>query len=266
MKFYLLNVFTKNNFAGNQLAAVFPDSFPDPERMQAIAREFNFSETIFVCDPRGTPSVRIFTPKTELPFAGHPTVGAAFILSHLKYKKVAFELQVPLGRTSVVADASGALVTFPGEVSLGEINESLPIYLQGCGVSLDDVYLDDVRMATAGPEFMIIPVRSREVLAGAKSPLSSGTKVRGYFIFRESSQKYHVRMFSPSLGIGEDAATGSAACALAGYLSQHKKELSGEVTISQGKEMSRECEIKLKWGETIQVGGMVHLWGEGDLL
>lgn len=262
MKFYLLNVFTKENKAGNQLAAIFPTQELAPEQMQSIAREFNFSETIFITGS----SIRIFTPGCELLFAGHPTVGAAWLLNHLGLGAGNFSLQVPLGTIEASATAESASIKFPGNAIVRPFNGNLREVLHHSNVKEGDAEMRLVRNVNVGPEFTVIPVKSREALTNARSPLLSPEKVKAYFIFCENQSTFHVRMFAPGLSVAEDAATGSAACALAGYLSDVAKESEGNVTIFQGKEMGRDCKILLSWtNNEIRVGGKVKLWGEGVL-
>lgn len=265
MKFYLLNVFSKKGEAGNQLAAVFPDRKMTFEEMQSIAREFNFSETIFISDPEKNPSIKIFTPKSELPFAGHPTVGAAWILYHLGLQKNNFKITVPLGLVSVVVEDHGALITFPGTAKISSYQGNLPELLKHCRLEEKDIEKNDIRLVNVGPEFTVIPVKNSEALSFATSPINFTEPVKAYLVHKKSSSEYKVRMFSPALSVIEDAATGSAACALAAYLKNVKQEETGKVTISQGMELQRECEILLEWSEKIQVGGEVKLWGEGNL-
>lgn len=265
MKYYLLNVFTKDAKAGNQLAVVLTEQVLTPEKMQSIAREFNFSETVFITNPSSNASARIFTPKMELPFAGHPTVGASWLLHQLGMKNKSFTLEVPQGTLQVSATPDSASVIYPGDVQIRPIDHSIHDYIGLCNISDDDIQEDEVLLAKAGPEFTMIPVKSRKALSQARTPVASGTQVRGYFFYRESSSVYHVRMFSMSLGIGEDAATGSAACALAGYL-KYRGTATGEVTVLQGKELNRECQINLKWSEQIEISGNVKLWAKGCLV
>jgi trans-2,3-dihydro-3-hydroxyanthranilate isomerase len=263
VKYYLLNVFTKNLQAGNQLAAVFPDKVLSQAEMQSIAREFNFSETIFLDVSKAIPSIRIFTPKSELPFAGHPTVGAAWLLNHLGFQFSS--LDVPKGNVKISVNAHEALITFPGEAKILDYTGDWDDVLKHCHISETDV-VGEIRNVNTGPEFTVIPLKTRKALADAKSPVSSSQVIKAYFVFEDAPDAYSVRMFAPLASVAEDAATGSAACALAAYLKEIKKIPSGSVTISQGKEMNRECEIKLQWDSEIRIGGEVKLWGQGTLL
>ena len=265
MKFYLLNVFTKNGEAGNQLAAVFPDREMTFEEMQNIAQEFNFSETIFIKNPETQPEIKIFTPKSELPFAGHSTVGAAWILYHLGLQKNIFKIKVVLGEVEVMVEDHGALITFPGNAKISNYMGNLPQLLKHCHLEETDIDRSLIRNVNVGPEFTVIPVKTSESLSFATSPINFSEAVKVYLIHKKSENEFKVRMFSPMLSIVEDPATGSAACALAAYLKDVHQEKAGKISISQGKELGRECQILLEWADKIQVGGEVKLWGEGSL-
>lgn len=264
MKYYLLNVFTKNMKAGNQLAAVLLERDLKTEEMQAIAREFNFSETIFI--KKGTtPEIRIFTPKSELPFAGHPTVGAAWLLDRLNIQRGSFNIKLPLGVVPVTAKGNEAFITFPAEAKISPYSGDLTALLKHTNVDLQDVDVEMIRVINVGPEFTLIPLKTREALREAVSPVTYNEPVKAYFIHKDATDKFSVRMFAPVLSVIEDAATGSAACALGAYLRDLHQVQSTSITVSQGLEMDRECEIKLKVGESISVGGEVKLWAEGTL-
>lgn len=223
MNFKLLNVFTKDDKNGNQLAAVYPDRKLSDEEMLSITKNFNFSETIFITEK----NVRIFTPIGELSFAGHPTVGAAFLIKD--------SFVVPQGKVEVEISDS-IYVTYPGQ----------PV-VNGNKVS-------------AGPSFTITEVQSEKELRDLKLPSNPIPGDRLYYFYKQDDAHYSVRMF----GMREDAATGSAACALAGFL-RANGQASGKIKISQGKDINRECEIHLSWSDKIKIGGSVKVWGEGTL-
>ncbi|MFP5387007.1 MAG: PhzF family phenazine biosynthesis protein [Bacteriovoracia bacterium] len=266
MKYYLLNVFTKNKKNGNQLAAIFPERELTQEEMQVIAREFNFSETIFF-DHQKKNKIRIFTPVSELPFAGHPTVGASWLLHYLAFfTEKKFQLEVPLGILDVEAGRE-TFITFPGTPHVKAYEGDLEELLQHSHVELTDIETEKVRRVNVGPEFVIIPVTTRAALGQAISPVNFHEKeTKAYYVYFIDDEHVAVRMFAPGISVSEDAATGSAACALGGFMKEVMKKSSGKITISQGSEMKRECELKLQWGTSICVGGEVKLWGEGNLL
>lgn len=260
MKFYLLNVFTKEKKNGNQLAAVFPDKILSSEDMQRITREFNFSETIFF-DSHDKQKLRIFTPVGELPFAGHPTVGGAWLLHHLKFAGEKFSLHVPQGELLAEVNESSK-IRFPGKPEISSFTGDLTTLLKSSNVNESDVEFENVRSVNVGPVFTVIPVKTRAALTHAKLPAGQIPGTRNYFYFKQDETHYSVRMF----GTREDAATGSAACALAGFLREVKKLSSGKIILSQGKEMDRECELHLSWNDHVFIGGNVNLWGEGTLI
>jgi trans-2,3-dihydro-3-hydroxyanthranilate isomerase len=264
MKFYLLNVFTKNGQAGNQLAAVFLESELPAKNMQSIAREFNFSETIFI--KKGTvPEIRIFTPKSELPFAGHPTVGAAWLLDRLNIQRGSFNIKLPIGVVPATVKGNEAIISFPAEAKIRPYTGDLDSLLKHSNVSRDNVDVEMIRSVNVGPEFTLIPLKTREALKNSVSPVQFNEPVKAYFIHKDANDQFSVRMFAPVLSVLEDAATGSAACALGAYLRDLHGVRSDRVIITQGTEMDRECEIRLKVDETISIGGEVKLWGEGSL-
>lgn len=265
MKYYLLNVFTKYFKNGNQLAAVFPERELTQEEMQQIAREFNFSETIFF-KHRSPTSIKIFTPNSELPFAGHPLVGAAWLMRYLGLQERNFNLEVKQGSIEVDV-GEDTFITFPGNPKIRNYEGDLEGLLKESNLDFTDVEMEQIRVVNVGPEFTIIPLNSRAALSQATPPVNFHEKqTKAYYIFKVSDDEYAVRMFAPGISVSEDAATGSAACALGGYLREVAGLSQGNLTLTQGTEMKRECELKLRWKEKIQVGGKIKLWGEGELL
>lgn len=263
MKFYLLNVFTtavKNS--GNQLAVVFPGKKLSEEEMQSIAKDFNFSETVFVYENY---ELRIFTPKRELPFAGHPSIGAAWIIGKLTQKKN-FSLSVPLGILSIEASEDGARLTFPGQPKIRPFDGDLGHVLKHCSVEPAQVHTKMVLYGDSGPEFLIIPLKSHSALKKATPPLTTKDPLKCYFIFQEDGSTYHVRMFAPMLSVLEDAATGSAACALASFLREVGDEPSGNIKVHQGLEIGRPSEILVSWNKTgVHLEGLVSNWASGEI-
>lgn len=257
MKFYLLNVFTTAEVnSGNQLAVVLLDNYIPDEEMLAITRNFDFSETVFIFEQK---TLRIFTTHGELPFAGHPTIGAGWLISQIT-KAHEFSLQAPLGRLKVLADQTSATVTFPGAPVIKENAIEVTGLLTLFNLKPTDAYVENIKLVNVGPEFLVIPLRSHEALKNISLPATN--VVWAYFFFEDSSSNFHVRM----LGTREDAATGSAACALAGFLRNTYERKTGKITISQGVEMKRPSEIKITWDEkNILLSGKVTKWGEGDL-
>lgn len=263
MKFHLLNVFASaESNSGNQLAVVLPSSELSSEKMQAIAKDFNFSETVFIYDNH---RLRIYTPKSELPFAGHPTIGAGWQTGQLA-KKMNFSLQTSLGAVEIEATADSASLVYPGQPNVRPFDGDLQHVLKACQVDPSQVHMDQVRYVSAGPEFIVMPLKSHSALKKAVSPVSSAQPLKCYFIFQASPDTFYVRMFAPVLSVIEDPATGSAACALAGFAREVLGMKSARVTVFQGAEMGRPSEIKLAWSpDSIKLSGKVHHWGSGEL-
>ena len=265
LRFTTVDVFTGRQFGGNPLAIVHQaDSLKTPQ-MQDIAAEFNLSETAFVLRPRdaaNTARVRIFTPRAELPFAGHPNVGTGFVLAREAERRgqpiaddlMTFEELGGLIRVKVLRDGSGiagAQVAAPQRLSIGE---TMPpgIVAQLCGIAISG--LEQSRhlpcLASVGAPFVFAEVKNRATLAGA-APVAAAfaqslpqTSAVGLFLYvREplSNPPIQARMFAPMLGVPEDAATGAANLALAGLLAHlhSKSDLVFKTRIGQGVDMGR---------------------------
>jgi trans-2,3-dihydro-3-hydroxyanthranilate isomerase len=269
-EFHTVDVFTENRFGGNPLA-VFPNATGLSEaRMQDLAREFNLSETTFVfppVDPAHTARVRIFTPGTEVPFAGHPNVGTAYVLASLEAKQtksmifeekaglVAIEVQSgPDGRVA------GARIAAPQSLILGQ--EVPADAVAACaGLNAADVRseIHSPIFAGVGMGFVIAELTSRDALARAKPDLAAfrdaahrfpkiGNRFQVHLYFRNRSDpcRLATRMFAPLLGVLEDPATGSANAALAALLVHLTVAQSGELSfdIEQGAEMGRPSRLR----------------------
>jgi trans-2,3-dihydro-3-hydroxyanthranilate isomerase len=285
LSFHTLDVFTERKFGGNQLA-VFPDA-PELETnvMQAIAREFNVSETVFVRPAEMSGALRklrIFTPAAELPFAGHPTVGTAQLLVELGLvpmdasgcAEFAFEEGVGLVPVSVSRSERGFFTWLtaaraPQRMAAAPSRELLAKVL---GLVTEDILENDTdaaRIYSAGVPFVFIPLRDREALARAQVDVSQwrtslrGTEAEDLYVFCDEptgEPNIRARMFAPAMGIAEDPATGGAAAALAGYLWERSRA-GGRWTIAQGVEMGRPStlHVEVQAGATaidrVRVGG-----------
>lgn len=296
--FHTLDVFTDTPFAGNPLAVVMDCAGLDTARMQTIAREFNLSETVFVRDagdPVNTARLRIFTPFAELPFAGHPTVGAAALIAHLRAPEriVKDELRIVLEEgvgdvvCSVRAGKKGVLYAsfivprLPERA--GDLPEA-PAIARALSLKPADIGFDGHRSGlwSAGTPLAFIPIATRDAIARARPNMAHFEKVFaapavGAFLYtseveREGSD-VHARMFAPAHGIAEDPATGSAAAAFAGVAVAYEKPGDGEHTlvIEQGFEMGRPSLITLgldvENGALVgaSVGGGVVLMSQGTI-
>lgn len=291
LNYLLLDVFTTERLKGNPLAVVCKaDGLLDDE-MQTIAAEFNLSETVFLTRPqieRNTASVRIFTPAVELPFAGHPTVGAAVVLG-LQQKLSAVRIEEKVGLITALVEridkrtghARFGLPYLPEEVGRPPERSSIARALGldphdiGCGAFHPAVY-------TAGVIFYLVPVRNAETLKQIEPVANSWKETfplghHSVYVFTETPDEadnaYAARMFSPGMGLGEDPATGAAAAALTGLLARHAAFDTGqdECAIRQGHEMGRPSRIEVQFRKDNDVlthgsiGGNVVFLGEGVL-
>lgn len=300
--FHTADIFTDCLHGGNPLA-VIPDARGlSDAQMLAITREFNYSETVFVLPPqsnKNTRKIRIFTPAGEVPFAGHPTVGCAFVLASIgeiplesEKTKVVFEEGV--GPVSVVIRAAGGKPVFSELTAarLPEIKDPPPPPETLCEVlSLEPSHIvaDDMiepEAVSCGLPFLFIPLKKPEMLSWAKvDTLKWEQALRDYwapemFVFSTDDwtnifEGGHIRarMFAPGIGIGEDPATGSACAALAGFLALRSETRDGSVhwTVDQGVEMGRpsrlELDVDLARGQlaAIRVGGSSVMVSSGTL-
>lgn len=268
----IVDVFAESKLAGNQLAIVRNAADLTDDEMQAIALETNYSETTFVLaesDARAT--VRIFTPARELPFAGHPTVGTAWLLAEGKGK---ITLDLLIGPVDVeFSDGVGWMtppeVEFRGSFALPDAAELL-------GLEADDFSERlPVELAEVGPKFLLCPVKDLATLKRAKlngdlhsNYLARGIGVQCVFVFSEepydASADIASRMFFESSGLREDPATGSANAAFAAYLRKHRGNV-GLVVVDQGVEIRRPSRLYLEVDEVLRVGGKVESIIEGIL-
>ena len=271
LKFVTLDVFTKERFAGNPLAIVLDADGLSTAQMQTIAREFNLSETIFVrkpVDAANTASVRIFFPTAEIPFAGHPTIGCAIFLAEGKYKQgCSFETRIRLEEVaglvpvtvSRIGDVPFAMLTAP--VVPYAVEAVLPdadLAARALDLSAGDIGFGahGIGLHEGGPRFLYIPVASAQALARARpmepywSQMMAMCGVDSAYLYRvgEGGADFRARMFSPTAGIYEDPATGSASALLAWQLlaGGGLKEGANRFQLEQGVEMGRPSFIRME--------------------
>jgi len=265
LNFVTIDVFTGTQFAGNPLGVVLNAEGLSGGQMQAIAAEFNLAETTFVLPPKKpahTAEVRIFTPRYEMPFAGHPNVGTAFALARAgtSYGRavgsdgVIFEEKaglVPISFLKEGTTVTGARLASPQLLTLG--SEVPPeLIAAACSLSVDDIERRNhpPRIASCGVPFVLAELTGRERLAAATARSDvfmrdisklPATSLLIYTLVAESGLDIRARMFAPHHGIPEDPATGSANVALIGLLAQLRPEpdLRISKTIAQGVEMGR---------------------------
>ena len=289
-----IDVFTSKPFGGNPLAVFLNVSDLTDEQMQQIAKEFNLSEVTFVFPPDKGDNhykVRIFTPATEMPMAGHPTIGTAFALLR--------EGMISAPGTVRFEEPIGVI-----EVTLSQVGDFLLISMQQPNPEFGDV-LDDreavaamlsldpadlleeqpVQVVSCGVPFLYVPVKSLKVIRRIRPRIDLWERLReehqipdGIFVFTMETElpgsTVHARMFAPGLGISEDPATGAASGPLGAYLVQNGLVKAGEVTSiisEQGIEMGRPSIIQIRIereGDRIvdvDVGGRCVFMGTGML-
>jgi trans-2,3-dihydro-3-hydroxyanthranilate isomerase len=290
--FFIVDVFAEQKYAGNQLA-VFPEggSFTD-EEMQLIARETNFSETTFILPGRsenGGYNVRIFSLDEELPFAGHPTLGTAYIIQReiIKEEVPQIILNLPVGPIPVeIAYRDGKpqeLFMLQQQPSYGEILDPFDL---AAVLNIDPAEIDSrfpIQEVSTGLPFIIIPLKSLKVQSEIKVNIErfmafvESREAKSLYVF--CPETYHenndlnARMFDYYNGIPEDPATGSAAGCLAAYLLKYRYCGGAEIDlrIEQGFEIKRPSLILIRAAESggemeINVGGRVIPVAEGRLL
>lgn len=280
-RFFIADVFTDQPFTGNQLG-VLPDAQGLSTRaMQAIAREFNFAETTFILPPSSpqfTAKVRIFTPKAEMQFAGHPTIGTTAVLAHLKRIKVpgSAVLEEGIGPVPVEMTAQGArfFIERPVEVP-AERPERDAV---AAALSLPASALQETWFANGGVRFCFARLRDRAAVDQAALDRAAWSKhfAKAWatsLYFFAGDENIYSRMFAPSLGVEEDPATGSAAVAIAGVMGGRRAEREGTFTwrIDQGVAMGRASRIdasaEKRDGKVVRItiGGSTVIGAEGTI-
>jgi len=297
-RFLQFDVFTEHLFGGNQLA-VFPDGRGlSPETMQAIAKEMNFSETTFVfpAEAPGTDfRLRIFTPGSELPMAGHPVIGSAFALARtgaIAPGRESFVFGLGVGPTPVTLTWKGA------DLSFAWMTQALPVFSEpianranaAAALGVPDSAVGGtglpVQVVSSGLAFVLVPLTTRSAVDNAminREALNTllhqaGVEANGVFLFSTErgpdKATVYSRMFAPALGVYEDPATGSASGPLGCYLVRHKvvpAAKAGAMLSLQGVKMGRPSHVHISIGvegaeiRSVRVGGESVLAGEGTL-
>jgi trans-2,3-dihydro-3-hydroxyanthranilate isomerase len=271
--FVTLDVFTDRHFAGNPLAVVLDAEELDTAAMQAIAREFNHPETVFVfapADPDHRARVRIFTPVRELPFAGHPTVGTAVLLGPrdggAAGREFVLEEEIGPVRCTLESSTTGAgsarflVPQLPAEV--GPVPDDA-IIAAALGLAPADMGERRPARWSAGLPFTFVPVTGLAAIAHCRPDLARfdaafGVNSGAYVFCSETVEPghaFHARMFAPAVGIHEDPATGSAAAAFAGLLAPDLPDGTHAIAIEQGYEMGRPSLIRL--AAVVEAGQLV---------
>lgn len=274
-RFVFADVFTDTALEGNQLA-VFTDAREIPEeKLQALALEVGFSETVFVypAEGEGHARIRIFTPATEVPFAGHPTLGTAFVLAG-PMQLIEIKLETGRGVVPVRLEREGARITF------GWMEQPLPTVepygeeaelLAALGVERSEL---PVEVYDNGLQHVYVGLASEAEVASLRPDLARLAEVpaiMGINCFAGSGSRWKTRMFAPSGGVPEDPATGSAAGPLVLHLARHGRvEFGQEVEISQGVEVGRPSTLyavahgSREQVERVEVGGSAVIVARGE--
>ena len=295
MRYLLLDVFTSTPLLGNQLA-VFTDARGlDGTRMQAIAREMSLSESTFIlpAEESGTDiRMRIFTPATELPMAGHPTIGSAFALAHLgaiAHGQTRFVFGLNIGPVPVDLEWDGSRLRFAWMTQLppsfGSVVTERAAVAEALGLSLDALAPElPVQEVSCGVPYLLVPLRDRETVDRAVSDAGAFRRLRAaidinlpIFLFAATEGRdgtAYSRMFAPSFSIVEDPATGSASGPLGCYLVEHgvvREEATKHIVSAQGVAMGRASRIHIEITgrpgaiTKVRVGGEAVLVGRGEL-
>jgi len=292
LAFCIVDVFAEEKYAGNQLAVVRgAETFSDIE-MQRIAKEMNYSETTFILsDERrdGGYDVRIFTPETELPFAGHPTLGTAYVIQHEIVKEPVNEiiLNLKVGQIPVTLKYTDEQVDVLWMKQLNPIfGQAFDAGLISLVLSLDVKDIDDgfpIQDVSTGVPCIIIPLKTLDAIKRARISrnkyyeLINEIQAKGLLIFCPETyykeNDLNVRFFADYYGVPEDPATGSANGCLAGYLVKHhyfgKDRI--DIRVEQGYEIGRPSLLLLKAEENeevidVYVGGKVVMVAKGKLV
>ncbi|MFB2938692.1 PhzF family phenazine biosynthesis protein [Aerosakkonemataceae cyanobacterium BLCC-F154] len=294
LRFYIVDVFAEERYAGNQLAVFTGDGvarLSDAE-MQKIAKEMNFSETTFITSNEainGGYNVRIFTPGQELPFAGHPTLGTAFILQQeiIKGSVERVVLNLKVGQIPVTLNYQGEAVEWLW------MQQKTPTFGQGFSpnqlapvLNLEVEEIDSrypIEEVSTGVPFIIVPLKSHAALKRIKVnkdkyfQLVNNTIAKAILVFCPETNKpendLSVRMFADYMGVPEDPATGSANGCLAGYLVEYNYfgEKPVDLRVEQGYEIGRPSLLLLKsqrstTGIEVFVGGKSIMIAKGEFL
>ena len=281
MKFYIVDCFAEQKYQGNQLAVFLPEHNLSTEEMQQIAREINFSETTFILSGKqenGGYRVRIFTPDIEVPFAGHPTLGTAYVIQREIEKGGSnlVKLNLDVGPIQVAFDSNGMTMT-QNQPEFGQSIEKLEIadLLQ---IEQDDIRDDyPIMWVSTGLPCIVVPLK--DAAAVKKCAIHHDRFARfietvfkcNMLVFAQTGElELAVRVFMDDPGFLEDPATGSANGNLAGYLLKHGyfKSQSLEYIVHQGMEIGRPSTLRIKAGLEngsyhIQVGGNAFLVAQG---
>jgi trans-2,3-dihydro-3-hydroxyanthranilate isomerase len=273
LRYVVADVFTDTALTGNQLAVFTDGRDVDDETMQKLAKEMNFSETVFVLPPEqgGHARIRIFTPALELPFAGHPVLGSAFVLgAPLQLGEI--RLETGSGVIPITLEREGARIVF------GRMQQPAPAHEPFADAErLQDALSVRSRLPVEiyylGPNHVYLELESPDAVAALKPDFAAIEAITsaGVNCFAGSGKQWKTRMFAPGSGAAEDPATGSAAGPLALHLARHGRIAFGEeIEIAQGAEIGRPSKLYARVEgtperiERVEVGGSAVIVARGE--
>lgn len=297
-RYYTADVFTDRAFGGNQLAVIPQAQGLDADRMQQVAKEFNYAETVFAFEaenPKHAAKLRIFTPGREVPFAGHPTVGAAHVLASIgriplqgESTRIVFEENVGAVPVLIRAEQGRPVFCRLTAAQAPEFGPAPPpVEAIAAAISLQpsDLRQDSCapQMVSCGLPFLFVPLHDRQAVGRARLNMDAWEREISqawasfvyFFAFDPELEGSDIRarMFAPGAGVPEDPATGSAAAALGGYLGIREPSPEGVFRrrIEQGFEMGRPSRLDLEFEKrdgkihSIHVGGPSVMVCEGSI-
>jgi trans-2,3-dihydro-3-hydroxyanthranilate isomerase len=277
LAYEVVDVFTDRPFTGNSLAVVYGADGLAREQMQALAREFHLAETVFVLpptEPGATYRARIFTPETELPFAGHPSVGVAVTL--MRRGEIPAGLvhqECGAGVLPIEVTAGGRATLTGGTPTLGPELDPAPL-LAAVGLAPTDHSGPSPRRAGCGLEFHFLPVRPDAVVRARVGGPTDGSGDICVFAWDPERRRSHTRVFVPGMGVPEDPATGSAALGFGVWLVASgllPGDGESSYVVSQGRELHRpstlECTVTAVGGAVVRatVAGSVVPVARGEI-
>jgi len=273
LRYVVADVFTDTPLTGNQLAVFTDGRDVDDELMQKLAKEMNFSETVFVLpsDADAHARIRIFTPATELPFAGHPVLGSAYVLAG-PMQLGEIRLETLAGVIPIALERDGSQIAF------GRMSQPIPQVEPFAEAGAVEGLLGfrstlPVELYHQGPGFAYFELESKDALAALAPDFGALGRITDYGIscFAGSGTSWKTRMFAPASGVPEDPATGSAAGPLCMHLARHGRVPFGEqIEISQGGEIGRPSKLfarvtgTAEQVESIEVGGSAVIVARGE--
>ncbi len=284
LPFYFVNVFAEDDqYSGNPLAVFVVPKGMKAGEMQKIAQELDFAETSFICDfeeATGCHQARTFTPRGEVPFAGHPALGTAFVIKHFLRKETpGIKLSLPAGEVTVTAAEDGLMWM---DMLPPEFGEKLPIEAISPILGLSPTVFDSnrpIQLVSTGLPFVIVPLMHLDAVRQASVNLINYNRLiaeipaKAFFIFSQQTYQpenhYNGRVFGHYYGVPEDTASGSANGSLAAYLLTYNGENKLDARVEQGHEIGRPSLLRIQAERKdkdlrVRVGGKIKLIAKGE--